>query len=169
MASPCLAYTTDLVGVEIHDMSEFVWYQPLDGIGDLAVDLHKCRRFVLQVYNPFDGADYGLAYYMFHDDKGNVRWIACRGDEDVVVDGDGQRMEYGESYREQQPEAVAHNFLHYPRYGDKLPPALEKYRGFGRHERFTLWIMETNENEKPETRAFRQVAGQKDGPRRNEQ
>jgi hypothetical protein len=78
-------------------MSQFEWYQPLDGFGMLAVDLHECRWFHVQSYDLSDGADYGLSYYLTRDG----RWIELKEDEDMVGEKDGHPV-FGvtQSYRE---------------------------------------------------------------------
>src|SRR5262245_18791543 len=43
------------------------WFQRLDRFGEACMDIYSCRRFVLARYDPHDGADYALAYYLLPD------------------------------------------------------------------------------------------------------
>jgi hypothetical protein len=120
-------------------MGLFVWYQPLDSLGMLALDLHKCCRFSLHVYDPMSLVDSGLAYYMHREDNGQIRWIRCIVDEEPVSDAAGSRMEVGESYEEVAPQQVVYDFSQTKWLMGRLPPELEAFREFSDPMKWFAW------------------------------
>jgi hypothetical protein len=123
------------------DMSHFIWYKPLEGVGELAVDLHTGRRFVVETYEPHNGRFTELIYYMLLY-LNKIMWIECRGFEDVVDEAIEPHLEYQESYREVDPRQVAYDLLTRKVYGDHLPPELTPFREFGDEDVFKEWVNE---------------------------
>jgi hypothetical protein len=96
---------------------EYIWFYRLDGFGDEGLELHSCRRWVLNRFDPSVDSDYTLIYYLTPDG----RWIECKGDQ-CPYDG-----EYVESYREIHPIDAARQFLRGLARAN-LPPELEEFR-----------------------------------------
>jgi hypothetical protein len=113
-------------------MSLYVWFTPLDGLGEQCLDLATCRRFVCAVRGR--DADHDLVYYESPDRP--VRWFryTCFPD----PDGDA------ESYAEAGGPEVAYEVLHVARFDGRLTRDLEPYREFGDDAKYTAWIAGTN-------------------------
>ncbi len=122
-------------------MSEerFVWFRPLERLGEEAVDLYTCRRFMISRYDPGSFVDLTLIYYQTSDD----RWIECRGDEEIDNAWDGLRIIYMKYYAECNPITVAHKILNNKIYKGKLPEELESYRMYGDSAVYLEWANRT--------------------------
>jgi hypothetical protein len=126
-------------------MGLFVWYQPLDSLGMLALNLHECRRFVLHAYEPMSLVDSGLAYYMHREATGQIRWIRCIEDEEPVSDAAGSRMDVGESYEEVAPQQAVYDFSRTKWLMGRLPPELEAFREYSDPMKWFAWSHSENQ------------------------
>ena len=149
-------------------MSEYIWLPASDGVGEIAVDLHKCRRFWVQAYDPHR-FEKGLTYYMLQEERRDeVRWIESTVDEEIIEGPDGFHMGVITPYRFVDPREVAHGLLKHKRYKDQLPPQLQKFREFGDPAVFREWqeeCWERDENHEGDQTGMEMAGLQKPKPR----
>jgi hypothetical protein len=122
------------------------WYTPLNRVGEEAIDLSRCRRFVVSEYK---GHAYGDGLVFYYSQEKNI-WIRFRITED-----------YDEVYNhigvihliyECHPEEAAFEILSHRTYGDRLPDELEEYRRYGEISEYRAWLAQSERRvEEPAT------------------
>ena len=133
-------------------MSEerYVWYRPLGRLGDEAIDLFSCRRFVA------DSDDHSPYYLAFYYQSQKSIWMKHTRDEEYVGGPNGLDFAICSTYEECRPETVAHELLYHKAYGSRLPEELEAYREHGDFEVYRRWLM-THGDEPSSSRVNRPI------------
>ncbi|HKM53410.1 MAG TPA: hypothetical protein VJY33_08365, partial [Isosphaeraceae bacterium] len=127
-------------GGEFLNRERYLWFTPLDGLGEECLDIFTCRRYRLAYFGQRFGdyvSEYTLEFYLTPD----KRWMRLRGDS-WTVEGDEEgtfQSEYIETLQEVDPIEVAHELLSRDWLKGRLPQELEKFREYGDTRRYSEW------------------------------
>src|SRR5262245_3705282 len=106
-------------------MSDYKWIHRRGTLGEVAVDLHRCQRFVVSDPRIHDWAEELTVYYLLAEDEEEI-WVRHWERQEYDTDPENPGSEWVESFEQVDPREVAHDMLW--RYDGKLPPELEDHR-----------------------------------------